>query len=92
MPTQRMIAPVTEGWNRGERDWSFVKDASGDIVELRCTYDPDTRGGDAKDGRKVKATMHWVSAAHALEAALGATRDRFPEQDWSPFRLLVAGG
>jgi glutaminyl-tRNA synthetase len=45
-----------------------VKDANGEIVELRCTYDPDTRGGDAKDGRKVKATMHWVSAAHALEA------------------------
>lgn len=45
-----------------------VKDANGEIVELRCTYDPETRGGDAKDGRKVKATMHWVSAAHALEA------------------------
>ncbi len=45
-----------------------VKDASGDIVELRCTYDPATRGGDAPDGRKVKATLHWVSAAHAIEA------------------------
>src|SRR5689334_6605337 len=42
-----------------------VKDASGEIVELRCTYDPATRGGDAPDGRRVKATMHWVSAAHA---------------------------
>jgi glutaminyl-tRNA synthetase len=42
-----------------------VKDASGDIVELRCTYDPATRGGDAPDGRRVKATLHWVSAAHA---------------------------
>ena len=45
-----------------------VKDAAGKVVELRCTYDPATRGGDAPDGRKVKATMHWVSAAHALPA------------------------
>ncbi len=43
-----------------------VKDDSGTIVELRCTYDPATRGGDAPDGRRVKATMHWVSAQHAL--------------------------
>jgi glutaminyl-tRNA synthetase len=45
-----------------------IKDASGRVVELRCTYDPATRGGDAPDGRKVKATLHWVSAAHALDA------------------------
>jgi len=44
-----------------------VKDASGQIVELRCTYDPATRGGDAPDGRKVKATLHWVSAQHAID-------------------------
>ena len=44
-----------------------VKDADGRIVELRCTYDPATRGGDAPDGRKVKATLHWVSAAHAID-------------------------
>ena len=43
-----------------------VKDASGEVVELRCTYDPETRGGDAPDGRKVKATLHWVSAAHGV--------------------------
>ncbi len=43
-----------------------VKDAAGEVVELRCTYDPETRGGDAPDGRKVKATLHWVSAAHAV--------------------------
>ena len=43
-----------------------VKDAGGNVVELRCTYDPATRGGDAPDGRKVKATIHWVSAAHAV--------------------------
>src|SRR5438093_463599 len=43
-----------------------VKDEKGEIVELRCVYDPATRGGDAPDGRRVKATLHWVSAAHAL--------------------------
>jgi len=45
-----------------------IKNESGEVVELRCTYDPATRGGDAPDGRKVKATLHWVSAAHALAA------------------------
>jgi glutaminyl-tRNA synthetase len=45
-----------------------VKDPSGEVVELRCTYDPATRGGSPPDGRKVKATLHWVSAPHALEA------------------------
>ncbi len=45
-----------------------VKDENGEIVELRCTYDPETRGGYAPDGRRVKATLHWVSAPHALEA------------------------
>lgn len=43
-----------------------VKDENGEVLELRCTYDPATRGGDSPDGRKVKATMHWVSAADAL--------------------------
>jgi glutaminyl-tRNA synthetase len=47
-----------------------IKDASGAIVELRGTYDPATRGGDAPDGRKVKATLHWVSAAHAVDAEI----------------------
>jgi glutaminyl-tRNA synthetase len=46
----------------------IIKNASGEIVELRCSYDPTTRGGDAADGRKVKATIHWVSAAHAVPA------------------------
>jgi glutaminyl-tRNA synthetase len=45
-----------------------VRDASGQIVELRCRYDPATRGGDAPDRRKVKGTLHWVSAAHAVDA------------------------
>ncbi|MDH3639056.1 MAG: glutamine--tRNA ligase/YqeY domain fusion protein [Gammaproteobacteria bacterium] len=46
----------------------MIKDASGDIVELRCKYDPQTRGGSSPDGRKVKGTIHWVSAAHAIDA------------------------
>jgi glutaminyl-tRNA synthetase len=46
---------------------SVGKNAAGEISELRCTYDPATRGGDAQDGRKVKATLHWVSAGHALD-------------------------
>ena len=45
-----------------------VKDANGKIVELRCTYDPETRGGNAPDGRKVKSTIHWVSTEHAVPA------------------------
>jgi glutaminyl-tRNA synthetase len=45
-----------------------VKNAAGEVVELRCTYDPATRGGNAPDGRKVKATMHWVNAADAVPA------------------------
>ncbi len=44
-----------------------VKDENGEVVELHCTYDPATRGGDAPDGRKVKSTIHWVSASHALQ-------------------------
>jgi len=45
-----------------------VKNSKGEVVELRCTYDPATRGGNAPDGRKVKATIHWVSAAHSIPA------------------------
>jgi glutaminyl-tRNA synthetase len=45
-----------------------IKDTSGRVVELRCTYDPETRGGSAPDGRRPKATLHWVSAAHAVPA------------------------
>ncbi len=45
-----------------------VKNASGEIIELHCTYDPATRGGDAPDGRKVKSTLHWVCAKHAIKA------------------------
>ena len=46
----------------------IVKDSAGNIIELHCTYDPETKGGNAPDGRKVKATLHWVSAEHAIDA------------------------
>ncbi len=47
---------------------NVVKDSQGNIVEIQCTYDPATRGGDSPDGRKVKSTIHWVSAQHAIDA------------------------
>ena len=47
---------------------SVVKNEKGEVVEIHCTYDPATRGGNAPDGRKVKSTIHWVSAAHAVDA------------------------
>jgi glutaminyl-tRNA synthetase len=47
---------------------SVVKDAAGNVVEVHCTYDPATKGGNAPDGRKVKSTIHWVSAEHAVDA------------------------
>ena len=46
----------------------MIKDEAGRITELRCTYDPETRGGQAPDGRKVRGTIHWVSANHAVDA------------------------
>jgi len=58
-----------------------VKDASGEIVELRCTYDPATKGGNAPDGRKVKATMHWVSAAKSLPAEVRLYNQLFTRPD-----------
>jgi glutaminyl-tRNA synthetase len=48
----------------------FTTDSDGNVVEVQCTYDPETRGGNAPDGRKVKSTMHWVSAAHSLDATV----------------------
>jgi glutaminyl-tRNA synthetase len=47
---------------------TMVKNNEGEVVEVHCTYDPSTRGGNAPDGRKVKSTIHWVSAAHAIDA------------------------
>jgi glutaminyl-tRNA synthetase len=59
-----------------------VKDpATGEVVELRCTYDPATRGGDAPDGRKVKATIHWVSAEHSLPAEVRLYDRLFKDPD-----------
>ena len=58
-----------------------VKDEGGNVVELRCTYDPETRGGDAPDGRKVKATLHWVSAAHAIDAEVRLYDHLFAKED-----------
>ena len=58
-----------------------VKDAAGEIVELRCTYDPATRGGDAPDGRKVKGTLHWVSADHAARAEVRLYGNLFRVED-----------
>ena len=57
------------------------KNAAGEVVELRCTYDPATKGGNAPDGRKVKATIHWVSAAHALPAEVWLYNPLFTKPD-----------
>ncbi|HSK53557.1 MAG TPA: glutamine--tRNA ligase/YqeY domain fusion protein [Clostridia bacterium] len=79
-----------------------LKDPTGRVVELRCTYDPATRGGDAADGRRPKATLHWVSAAHAVPAEVrlydhlftrpdpGADGDLFA--DLNPASETIAGG
>ena len=69
-----------------------VKDSDGRVVELRCTYDPETRGGDAPDGRKPKATLHWVSAEHAVPAEVRLYDHLFgrpdPGADGDPFADL----
>jgi glutaminyl-tRNA synthetase len=79
-----------------------VKDDNGEVIELRCSYDPATQGGNAPDGRKVKATLHWVSAAHAIDAQvrlydhLFAHPDPDAESDWlediNPESLTVLKG
>ncbi len=58
-----------------------IKDANGRVTELRCTYDPQTRGGNAPDGRKVKATLHWVSAAHAVDSEVRLYDHLFTAED-----------
>jgi len=58
-----------------------VKNATGDVVELRCSYDPATRGGNAPDGRKVRATLHWVSAAHSVPAEVRLYNPLFNRPD-----------
>ena len=65
-----------------------IKDADGNVTEVRCTYDPESRGGDSPDGRKVRGTIHWVSAAHAETAEVRLYDDLFTaeepgkERDW----------
>jgi glutaminyl-tRNA synthetase len=60
---------------------SVVKNDKGEVVEVHCTYDPATRGGNAPDGRKVKSTIHWVSAAHALDAEVRIYDTLFTKED-----------
>jgi glutaminyl-tRNA synthetase len=60
---------------------SVVKNDQGEVVEVHCTYDPATRGGNAPDGRKVKSTIHWVSAAHAIEAEVRLYDKLFSKED-----------
>jgi glutaminyl-tRNA synthetase len=64
-----------------------VKDASGEVVELRCAYDPATRGGNAPDGRKVQATLHWVAAADAVTAEVRLFNPLFNTADPDPANL-----
>ena len=59
----------------------MLKDEKGQIVEIHCTYDPATRGGNAPDGRKVKSTIHWVSAAHAVDAEVRLYDNLFNRED-----------
>ena len=58
-----------------------IRDEQGNLLELRCSYDPQTRGGDAPDGRKVKSTLHWVSAPHALSAEVRLYNRMFSAED-----------
>ncbi|MBT3330606.1 MAG: glutamine--tRNA ligase/YqeY domain fusion protein [Rhodospirillaceae bacterium] len=58
-----------------------IKDASGEVVELRCSYDPETKGGNAPDGRKVKGTIHWVSAQHAVPSEVRLYESLFNSEE-----------
>ena len=60
---------------------SVVKNDAGEVIEVHCTYDPATRGGNAPDGRKVKSTIHWVSAAHAVDAEVRLYETLFAKED-----------
>ena len=60
---------------------SLVKNDAGEVVEVHCTYDPATRGGNSPDGRKVKSTIHWVSAAHAIDAEVRLYDKLFTKED-----------
>jgi glutaminyl-tRNA synthetase len=58
-----------------------VKNETGEVVEVHCTYDPATRGGNTPDGRKVKSTIHWVSAQHAVDAEVRLYDNLFSKED-----------
>ena len=58
-----------------------IKDENGEVVELRCTFDPETRGGNAPDGRRVKATLHWVSAEYAVDATVNEYEHLFTKEN-----------
>jgi glutaminyl-tRNA synthetase len=60
---------------------SVVKNDKGEVIEVHCTYDPATRGGNTPDGRKVKSTIHWVSAAHAIEAEVRLYDNLFSKEN-----------
>ncbi len=68
-------------WGYFIRCVDIIKNDDGEITELRCTYDPETRGGSAPDGRKVRGTIHWVSAAHALKAEVRLYDHLFTKAD-----------
>jgi glutaminyl-tRNA synthetase len=68
---------------------SVVKDEAGNVVEVHCAYDPASRGGNSPDGRKVKSTMHWVSASHAIEAEIRLYDKLFTKAD--PFDFAEGG-
>jgi glutaminyl-tRNA synthetase len=68
---------------------SVVKDGAGNVVEVHCSYDPASRGGNSPDGRKVKSTMHWVSATHAIEAEIRIYDKLFTKPD--PFDFPEGG-
>jgi glutaminyl-tRNA synthetase len=69
---------------------SVVKDDAGEVVELHCTYDPESRGGGTPDGRRVKGTLHWVSADHAVPAEVRLYDHLFTTEDASEGGDFVA--
>ena len=74
-PFPKEIGVVADAKVVNVTDLTEVKDAAGKVVEVRCTYDPATRGGDAPDGRKVKGTIHWVAEAQAVRGLQRHLRD-----------------
>jgi len=86
-------AEVRLRWSYLVRCTSIEKDASGEIIRVHCTYDPETRGGTPPDGRKVKGTIHWVSAKHAVDSEVRIYDQLFgsedPAGDAEDFRTLL---